>query len=93
MASLQQKLLPPPTKVDDTHKVYSVAVACVTLGVVASLTVISRFALRIRARAFGHDDWAMVPALVCYQSYIKNTQVLMLCPRLCTFAGPQWLGT
>lgn len=74
MAPPQPTLLPPPTVVDDTHKVYSIAVACVTLGVVASLTVLSRFALRIRARAFGLDDWAMVPALVSDLFYITSTQ-------------------
>ena len=64
MASSQQNLLPPPTAIDDTHKVYSIAIACIVLGVVTSFIVLSRLGVRIKARAFGADDWAMIPALV-----------------------------
>ena len=64
MASSQQNLLPPPTEIDDTHKVYSIAIACIMLGIIASLIVLWRLAVRLSARAFGPDDWAMVPALV-----------------------------
>ncbi|CAD6590134.1 MAG: hypothetical protein ASARMPREDX12_004205 [Alectoria sarmentosa] len=63
MASSQQNLLPPPTAIDDTHKVYSIAIACIVLGVVTSFIVLSRLGVRIKARAFGADDWAMIPAL------------------------------
>ncbi len=65
-ASLQQHLLPPPTAVDDIHKVYSIAITCAVLGVFASLVVLLRLGLRIRARAFGRDDWAVIPALVSH---------------------------
>ena len=64
MASSQQHLLPPPTVVDDTHKVYSIAIACIMLGILASLVVLWRLGVRLYARAFGADDWAMIPALV-----------------------------
>ena len=64
MALPQQNLLPAPTVVDDTHKVYSIAIACIILGCIASLIVLWRLAVRWYARAFGADDWAMVPALV-----------------------------
>ena len=64
MASSQQGLLPPPTAIDNTHKVYSIAIACIVLGVIASLTVLSRLGVRLYSRAFGADDWAMIPALV-----------------------------
>ncbi|CAD6593167.1 MAG: hypothetical protein ASARMPRED_007095 [Alectoria sarmentosa] len=66
MASSQQNLLPPPTAIDDTHKVYSIAIACIVLGVVTSFIVLSRLGVRIKARAFGADDWAMIPALLLY---------------------------
>lgn len=56
--------IPPPTKINDTHKVYSIAVACIVLGVFASLTVILRLIQRVRSRAFGLDDYAIIPGLV-----------------------------
>ena len=65
MMASSQGLLPPPTVINDTHKVYSIAAACIVLGVIASLFVLSRLALRFHTRAFGADDWAMIPALVC----------------------------
>lgn len=71
MASSQQNLLPPPTAIDDTHKVYSIAIACIVLGVVTSLIVLSRLGLRIYARAFGADDWAMIPGLVSHRCFDK----------------------
>ena len=62
--SSQQDLLPPPATIDNIHKVYSIAIACAVLGIFASLVVLLRLGLRIRARAFGLDDWAVIPALV-----------------------------
>lgn len=56
--------IPPPTEINDTHKVYSIAVACIVLGVLASLTVILRLIQRVRSRAFGLDDYAIIPGLV-----------------------------
>ena len=56
MVSSQQDLLPPPTAIDNTHKVYSIAVACIVLGVIASLTVLSQLGVRLYSRAFGADD-------------------------------------
>lgn len=34
------------------------------LGIIASLVVLWRLGVRFYARAFGADDWAMIPALV-----------------------------
>ena len=59
-------LLPPPTQIDDTHKVYSIAIACIILGIVTSLIVLLRLGLRLSSRAFGPDDWAIIPALVSF---------------------------
>lgn len=66
MASSQQELLPPPEDIDDTHKVYSIAVCCIVLGIVTSLFVLARVGLRFHARAFGADDYAIIPALLLY---------------------------
>lgn len=57
-------LIPPPTVIDDTHKVYSIAITCIVLGFVAILTVTCRLAQRIHARAFGADDYLIIPGLV-----------------------------
>ena len=63
-SSLMQTLIPPPTQVDDTHKVYSIATGCIVLGIVASMFVLLRLGQRIYSRTFGNDDWAIIPALV-----------------------------
>lgn len=59
-----EELIPPPTETNDTHKVYSVAAACITLGVVSSLFVCMRLGTRMWYRSFGADDWAAGAALV-----------------------------
>ncbi|KAK7959062.1 uncharacterized protein PG986_003916 [Apiospora aurea] len=59
-------LIPPPTEVNDTHKVHSVAAACIALCIVACLTVSSRLVLRVRKRDIGLDDIAIVPATLLY---------------------------
>ena len=64
MASSQELLLPPPTEINNAHKVYSIAVWCIVLAFVSSLCVSWRLGLRIYARAFGADDYAIIPALV-----------------------------
>lgn len=63
-ATTAVSLIPPPTTIDDSHKVYSIAITCIVLGIVASLVVISRLAQRIHARTFGADDYAIIPGLV-----------------------------
>ncbi|MCJ1247588.1 hypothetical protein MMC30_004803 [Trapelia coarctata] len=60
------QLIPPPTQIDDTHKVYSVALACILLGIVASMFVLLRLGQRIHSRTFGNDDYAIIPALLLY---------------------------
>ena len=64
MSLPQQSLLPPPTEVNDTHKVYSIAAWCIVLGLVTGICVLWRLAVRINARALGADDYAIIPALV-----------------------------
>ncbi|RDA84358.1 hypothetical protein CP532_2599 [Ophiocordyceps camponoti-leonardi (nom. inval.)] len=59
-------LLPPPTTINDSHKVYGVAVACAVMSGFATSVVLWRLYLRYTSRAFGLDDWATIPALVLY---------------------------
>lgn len=66
MASTGAPLLPPPTHINDTHKVYSIAAWCIALGVIAGLPVIWRLGLRYQTRSFGADDYAIIPALVSF---------------------------
>ncbi|KAI4222146.1 MAG: hypothetical protein LQ349_007687 [Xanthoria aureola] len=65
MAS-SQPMLPPPTEINDAHKVYSIAAWCIVLGIVTSLCVLWRLGLRFQTSTFGADDYAMVPALLLY---------------------------
>jgi hypothetical protein len=58
------RLILPPTKINDTHKVYGIAAACIALCVVTCLTVITRLFFRIWKREFGADDYAIIPAAV-----------------------------
>lgn len=74
MESSQNQLLPPPTEVNNTHKVYAIAAWCIVLGIVASLFVIWRLGTRIRTKTFGADDYAIIPGLVSIldDSAVKN---------------------
>ncbi|EED12000.1 hypothetical protein TSTA_000740 [Talaromyces stipitatus ATCC 10500] len=65
-ATTAVSLIPPPITIDDSHKVYSIAITCIVLGIVASLVVISRLAQRIHARTFGADDYVIIPGLLFY---------------------------
>lgn len=58
------ELLPPPAEIIDDNKVYSVAAACIAMGVISSLFVILRLSTRMWYRSFGADDWAAGAALV-----------------------------
>lgn len=93
MASSQQELLPPPEDIDDTHKVYSIAVCCIVLGIVTSLFVLARVGLRFHARAFGADDYAIIPALVSHPRLDCRIPVVDHRFSYCMFAGPSWLRT
>ncbi|KAI4122335.1 MAG: hypothetical protein LQ338_005874 [Usnochroma carphineum] len=66
MAASQQQLLPPPTEIDDIHKVYSIAAWCIALGLVAGICVLWRLWVRTSTRSFGADDYAIIPALLLY---------------------------
>ncbi|KAL4931674.1 uncharacterized protein BDV17DRAFT_288734 [Aspergillus undulatus] len=66
MASLAPDLLPPPETINDTHKVYSAAIACIVLGFVSSACVIVRLAHRFHAWVSGADGYAVGPGLLFY---------------------------
>jgi hypothetical protein len=57
-------LIPPPTEVNDTHKVYSVAISCIFLCVTACFAVIARLSVRFSSETLGFDDYAIIPATV-----------------------------
>ena len=57
-------LIPPPAEVDDTHKVYSIAAACIVLCLVSCAMVITRLVLKIWKADWGADDYAIIPAAV-----------------------------
>ncbi|KAI1776755.1 hypothetical protein F4818DRAFT_411766 [Hypoxylon cercidicola] len=59
-------LIPPPDEVNDAHKVYSVAAACIALGIVAVMFVLARLCFRVYSRTLGPDDYAVMPAIVLY---------------------------
>ncbi|KAI8631145.1 hypothetical protein F5Y19DRAFT_483044 [Xylariaceae sp. FL1651] len=59
-------LIPPPMEVNDTHKVYSVAAACIVLSIVTSLTVLTRLGIRLRVGGFGADDYVIIPGTALY---------------------------
>lgn len=92
--------IPPPSKINDTHKVYSIAVACIILGVLASLTVILRLIQRVRSRAFGLDDYAIIPGLVILPRFACQHQMNGMhfakndfCSSCFTLAGRSWQAT
>lgn len=59
-----EELIPPPTEINDAHKVYSVAIACAVMGALAASTCILRLVYRFRSKAMGIDDYFTIPALV-----------------------------
>ncbi|KAI1391740.1 uncharacterized protein F4822DRAFT_441030 [Hypoxylon trugodes] len=78
MASPVEKLLPPPTTVNDDHKVYSFGVACIVMGIVGSSSVLSRLFIRYRHGSLGMDDYAMISALVLFLSWMTMASYLCL---------------
>ncbi|KAF2012411.1 hypothetical protein BU24DRAFT_484056 [Aaosphaeria arxii CBS 175.79] len=56
-------LLPPPTRINDVHKHYDVAVSVIVMMILATGISIGRLIIRKNTRSFGNDDWAMIPAL------------------------------
>ncbi|KAI1400389.1 hypothetical protein F4819DRAFT_367943 [Hypoxylon fuscum] len=72
------QLIPPPTERDDTHKVYSIAIACIILGVLGSAFVCARLWYRLRTKTFGIDDYAIVPSFVLYLGWTVLTVYAVL---------------
>lgn len=59
-----EELIPPPEAINDSHNVYSIAISCIVMGIIATLFVIVRLTLRFRASNLGGDDYAIIPAAV-----------------------------
>ncbi|KAK4222537.1 hypothetical protein QBC38DRAFT_539525 [Podospora fimiseda] len=62
-------LLPPPTEINDTNKVYDITIGCIVMCLVASLTVLARLYVRFTSRTQGLDDYAFIFALLAYLAY------------------------
>lgn len=58
------ELIPPPAEIDNSHRVYAIAVVCVVLCVVTTFLVLVRLAYRMQSRTLGADDYATIPSLV-----------------------------
>lgn len=67
MSSTAPTLTPPPTAVDDTHKVYSIAIGCGVMCGVTTLVVFARLLFRWKSDTLGLDDYAFIPAIVRVQ--------------------------
>lgn len=55
---------PPPTEINDEHKVYSIAISIVVLCAITTIIVLWRLWARYKTESFGLDDYAIIPALV-----------------------------
>ncbi|KAK4248355.1 hypothetical protein C7999DRAFT_31263 [Corynascus novoguineensis] len=62
-------LIPPPTEVNDAHKLYGVIAGSIFMCIAASAMVLWRLYLRLAARKFGLDDYATTFALLCYLTW------------------------
>lgn len=58
------ELIPPPTEINDTHKVYSIAIVYILLALLTCLVVATRLAYRFRTNNLGIDDYVIIPSLV-----------------------------
>lgn len=56
--------IPPPTEINNSHKTYSIAIACIILGFITTLVVAARLAYRFWKKSAGLDDYAIILALV-----------------------------
>ncbi|KAI8632914.1 hypothetical protein F5Y19DRAFT_419466 [Xylariaceae sp. FL1651] len=59
-------LIPPPTEINNSHKDVTIAVLCIILGIIGSLSVIARLTYRFGAKNQGADDYLIIPALILY---------------------------
>ncbi|KAI0023371.1 hypothetical protein F4780DRAFT_729491 [Xylariomycetidae sp. FL0641] len=71
-------LLPPPTEVNDTHKNYAYGAACIAMGIIGTLCVLARLAIRYRFRNFGADDYAIIPSAILFLAWITMASYLCL---------------
>lgn len=73
-----EDLIPPPSAINDAHKVYSIAAACIALGIIAGLFVVVRLCTRVWCRTFGVDDYAAAVALVNHGNAHRTSLLLIL---------------
>lgn len=60
--------IPPPTRVDNEHKVFSIAAAIIVIGVVTTILVGARLTYRFWKKNQGLDDYAIIVSLVSIES-------------------------
>lgn len=82
MSNSAALLIPPPADVDDTHKVYSIAIAIGILCAVTTVTGLARLLFRWRSDALGLEDYAFIPALVSPSSREGHAPVKYTAPYL-----------
>jgi hypothetical protein len=88
MSSSAQDLLPPPSEVNDSHKVYSFGIMCSLMCALGTISVLGRLAIRYHFRNFGADDYAIIPALV--RSLSMSLCHVLTLSRYYFFLGVQW---
>ncbi|KZZ87553.1 hypothetical protein AAL_08359 [Moelleriella libera RCEF 2490] len=71
-------LTPPPAAVNNSHKVYSDAIAIIVLGAVASMAVIARLMQRIASRTLGLDDYIIVPTAAVFIAWTSTAAWFIL---------------
>lgn len=71
MSGAAPTLIPPPDAVDDTHKVYSIAIGCAVMCGVTTLVVLGRLLFRWKTNTLGLDDYAFIPAIVSAQIAVQ----------------------
>ncbi|OAA33595.1 hypothetical protein AAL_01060 [Moelleriella libera RCEF 2490] len=80
-------LIPPPVDINDTHKVYGVAVAVIVMCSVTTCIGVIRLVFRWRHKLLGLDDYAFVPALLFYWGW----SIMSIYVNLCAGVGkPLW---
>lgn len=76
------EFIPPPTEINDTHKVYSIAIAYILLALLTCLVVVARLAYRFQKNNLGIDDYVIIPSLVSLKK-LPISNIFFLVLRLC----------
>ncbi|KAK8110339.1 uncharacterized protein PG998_006796 [Apiospora kogelbergensis] len=72
------KLIPPPTEINDAHKNYTFGATTAMMGSIGTVCVLVRLSIRYRSRSFGPDDYAIIPATVLFLAWCIMASYLCL---------------